>query len=795
MRTALPIFTLLFISWTAFSQEKLPPKEVESFLSKHCYECHDDSVSKGNLNLLDLDFNLNDHANFEKWAYIYERIETGEMPPKSKKDRPQWQERKAALDVLIKPVWAADQKDRNENGRVNVRRLNPSEYEHTVHDLLGIDIPLKNHLPEEAGFHGFETVAASQQLSHHNLARYLEVADRALDEAFGRAIEGSEKKYTNEVNTLNLGRGKRWPGGNYRGPETRGNLSIHWPITLQFYGRMPRTRVPADGWYRITLKGVQAFYPREKKAIWGTLRSGACASNAPMMFPIAAIEATREKRDLVFEAWIQKDHMLELKPNDSTLKRAPNGASGGNVAYNGPRHETKGISGIALNSINVERIYPNAERWEVRKQLIGNIKKEDLEKAKSAEEKIEIFRKTIHGFANRAFRRPTSREQVEPYVKLAAQTMNKEKASPADALRAAYRGILVSPHFLTLVEKPGKLDDHALACRLSYMLWNSMPDRQLRQLADQGKLKDSKVYHDQVSRMFADEKSDRFIANFTDQWLNLKAIDETTPDRRLYPAYDPVVRLSLLEETRAFVKEMMRKNLSVTNLIDSDFAFLNERLARFYSMGNVKLKPGEGLQKVSLGDYPRGGLITQGAILKVTANGTTTSPVVRGVWVNERILGRHIPPPPPGIPAVEPDIRGAVSIRDQLAKHSTSESCMGCHQKIDPAGFALENFDPIGRWRTVYGKGKNAAKVNPTGVTPDGKKFPGIKTWKEIYVDQPDLLARNIGKQMITFATGAPPRFSDRDDLAKIVKHAREKNYGMRSILHAVVSTDAFRVK
>ena len=222
---------------------------------------------------------------------------------------------------------------------------------------------------------------------------------------------------------------------------------------------------------------------------------------------------------------------------------------------------------------------------------------------------------------------------------------------------------------------------------------------------------------------------------------------------------------------------------------------LNERLERFYGMRDLGLKPGAGVQKVSLGDRPRGGLITQGAVLKVTANGTTTSPVVRGVWVSERILGLEIPPPPANVPAVEPDIRGAVSIRDQLAKHRDNESCATCHRNIDPAGFALEQFDPVGLVRSRYGTRGDSARVDGSGVTPSGEEFENIRGWKKIYLKKPALLTEAFAKHLLTYATGAPLRFSDRDTLSQIVDQARDKGFRMRSILHAALGSNIFDTK
>jgi hypothetical protein len=247
----------------------------------------------------------------------------------------------------------------------------------------------------------------------------------------------------------------------------------------------------------------------------------------------------------------------------------------------------------------------------------------------------------------------------------------------------------------------------------------------------------------------------------------------------------------MLQETRAYFTELLRRDLSITHLVDSDFAFLNGRLARHYK-ADLALHSGAGLQKVMLKpEAKRGGLMTQGAILKVTADGTSTSPVVRGVFVNERILGNHIPPPPPGIPAIEPDIRGATSIRNQLEKHRHNESCASCHQTIDPPGFALENYDPVGLWRKGYGKDSKGAKIDPSGVTPEGATFTDLATWQQIYTQQPQRLARGFATHFLTYATGAPPRFSDEAALDEIAK----KTTNLRSIMREVVLSDIFRTK
>jgi hypothetical protein len=758
---------------------ELPPG-ASAFLDQHCTECHDADVKKGGLDLSALKFDLANADAFQGWQKVFERVRDGEMPPK-KKPQPAKADAVKFLASLKPALVKADAADIAANGRVRSRRLTRTEYENTLHDLLGIDMPLQVLLPEDRASYGFETVAAGQQLSQHLLARYLDAADLALADAFQRALKGDEtfqKHYTPEM----LAGSKR---GNYRGPDLRDGRSITWPMTLQFFGRTP-TEMPDDGWYRITVRNVQAINPGSDGAVWGTLRSGECESNAPMLFMIGLVEATSTARDMVYEAWIQKGHRLELKPNDATYKHPPTGAKGGNVSFKGRDLAKEGYAGIAHTGIDVERIYPNSDRAALQKNLFGDA---DVKKADAA-----TVEKLVTRFARRAFRRPVTEEQTAAYREMARKAL-ADGDVPVEALRIAYRAILCSPRFLTFVEEPGALDDFAIASRLSYALWVSMPDYKLMEAAKEGKLHEPEVLAQQVERLLAHPKARRFVTSFTDQWLKLKEIDFTTPDTRQFPSFDSVVQESMLQETRAYFTELIKRDLGITHLVDSDFAFLNGRLARHYQ-AEAQLKPGEGLQKVVLsGQNIRGGLVTQGAILKVTADGTSTSPVVRGVFINERILGNRIPPPPPGVPAIEPDIRGATSIRDQLDKHRNNETCASCHQTIDPPGFALENYDPVGVWRTGYGKNSKGAKVDASGTTPEGGTFKDIHSWQRLYAQNPDQLARGFATHFLTYGTGAPLRFSNEETLEKVISTTAQNGHGMRSLIRAAVLSEIFLTK
>lgn len=418
----------------------------------------------------------------------------------------------------------------------------------------------------------------------------------------------------------------------------------------------------------------------------------------------------------------------------------------------------------------------------------------------------------IRSFLARVYRRPHTEADVRRFVGLVAERRTAG-LSFTEAMVAGYTAILASPRFVFLDEQPGRLDDHALAARLALFLWNSEPDAQLRQLAAQGKLHDRSTLQREVDRLLNDPKSARFVEAFLDYWIDARKAEDTTPSTTLYNDYylDDSLTEAALAETRQFFTALVRENLSARNIVNSNFTFLNERLADHYGIPGVQ---GIAMRRVALpSDSPRGGLVTQALVLKVTANGTTTSPVLRGKWINERILGLDVPPPPP-VAAVEPDIRGAVTLRQQLEKHRADPSCASCHDRIDPAGFALESFDILGGWRDRYraidegkpglkGIGKNGQPfafhhgpvVDSAGTLPDGRAFKDIRDFKQLLLDREPMLARNLAKQLLIYATGAPVRFSDRDALTRISESTRADGYGVRSLVHAIVASELFQTK
>jgi hypothetical protein len=380
------------------------------------------------------------------------------------------------------------------------------------------------------------------------------------------------------------------------------------------------------------------------------------------------------------------------------------------------------------------------------------------------------------------------------------------------AMRSGYKAILTSPSFLyhqNGTSEP-QLANHEIAERLAFFLWSSMPDANLFQ-AD---LSDRKVLHEHTERLLDDAKSRRFLENFLGQWLDQQLIDFTAPDSDLYPEFSELMQWSMQQETQVFFRELLHHDLSVKNVIHSDFAMLNDCLARHYGISGVR---GVEFQKVSLpADSVRGGVMTQASVLKVTANGTTTSPVVRGKWVLERLMGIPPDPPPPGIPAIEPDIRGAITVQQQLEKHRSSTSCASCHVKIDPPGVALESFDVIGGWRTTYramkqNRESDRIKYLPDAPPPilyseglpvnsadhlhDGREFQNISDFKKLLLTDPDQIARTLAEKLIVYATGAPVSFADRIEIERIVANTRSKDHGFRSLIHTVVQSRLFSTR
>lgn len=566
-------------------------------------------------------------------------------------------------------------------------------------------------------------------------------------------------------------------------PLPQEKLTKAWTENVEFYGKTETTQI-----VRASLKGeVIGFY------------------DAPPLKP-----TTHE-----FKIWLNPGERISFHAMTLPSSGAVNWpSSNGIFSYEGP--------GVAYDWFEVEG--PLVDQWppESQRRLFG-------EKAGETDQ-----RTLLVSFAARAFRRPVTDEEITPYAAIVEAQLGRG-ASFEEAMLDGYKGILCAPDFLMIglesgVPQPAKtgaapLGDYALASRLSFFLWNSMPDATLLGLAANRTLGQPAVLQEQVARMLADPRSERFVEHFLDEWLELKKIDFTTPDPMLYPEYDPWLHDSMLAETRASFRRMLTKNLGVREVIASDTLLINQRLAELYGIRGVN---GADLREIKVpADSPRGGFLTQAAVLKVTANGTTTSPVLRGVWISERLLGIPHRSPPPNIPTVEPDATGAVTIRQIIEKHRADPSCASCHDIIDPPGMALENFDVIGGWRDryrlagtpgkirvgdvevdepsveVFGSGAylNRAKlrlgseVDATGQLTDGRKFDDVNGLRALLLADEDALARNLARQLLIYATGAGIRFSDRPGIESIIAKTKPANHGLRSLVQEVVASELFQNK
>ena len=745
-------------------------RSVSPFLEKHCVACHDDDVSKGGLNLSELvEAGIAGDRAIHQWTRLFDRVHDGEMPPK-KEPRPEAGEVAAFLAAVTPALASADAASRE----VVLRRLNRIEYENTIRDLFGIDVDLIDLLPEDQSSGGFDNNGKALAISAELVERYLEAARRTLDEVIRTGARPEKKTFT--VDSLH--EVERYLGKQYALID--GRVTTYMTERTEYSKISTRAqRLPERGRYRFrfTAAAVHADEP-----VTFSVTASNFQSVSAVYRNLGYFEAGKVPTDFEIEATLDKGfaiqffaHGLPLYVKDPTVGEHP-GIGWSEVEVTGPIHET----------------WPPA----AHSALIGGV---DLEKGNLADAETILRR-----FLPRAYRRPVSEAEVSRPLRLVENGLSEGRTFAA-SLRVGLEAVLCSPGFLFLREdsSDGKISGHEIASRLSYFLWSSMPDEGLLSLAEKGTLSDPEVLAAEVGRLLGDPKSERFVRNFTGQWLHLRRIDETTPDAKLYPDFDDFLEVSMVDEAQSFFAKILRDDLAIANFIDSDFIMLNRRLARHYGIEGVS---GHSMEPVALpADSVRGGVMTQAAVLKVTANGTNTSPVMRGLWVLENLLGKHVPPPPPNTAGIEPDIREATTIREQLDLHSNAESCTGCHQYIDPPGFALESFDPVGGYREQYLQFKvnaehadkgwgtviKAKPVDPSGELATGEAFASIVEFKALLLADEARFAQCLTDRLATYALGRELGFSDRDEIAAIVGAAGGGG-GLRTLIRELVLSPLF---
>ncbi len=791
--------------------------DFNRFFSAHCLDCHQGDDSSAGIDIAtlltttaeEIEASMGDRSSkpasaddtvetyasedaVKRWIRIYDQIRIGEMPPDDAQ-QPSQEERASIERSLFEWLQTSESK----RAHVTLRRLNRREYENTVHDLFDISLSVMQKLPADATVNGFDTVGDGLELSTEAMLAYLDASDVVLNAVFGPAVAPKTIEHrTNFLEQTTFQGGlalEQHFGKMFR--KTRDGIAIfqsnYCPTNLLNFARL---RAPA-GSYR------------------GSVRVRAIQSKKPVTMRIYGgdtISSRREKHlvgyyDIEPGDWTTVTFTDRLVEDGGTYAiKCYNTADirKGADTYTGP--------GLEIGDITIEG---PLDPWPPtsRSRLLGDV---DIRSARP-----EDARKIFGRLLPNALRRDVQPSDIDFYVQIVNSAMS-DGADFETALRTGLKVLLCSPEFLFLnspergpaIAQANSLDDFELATRLSYFLWSSTPDEELLSSARSGQLHVPATLQEQVDRMLNDARSDRFVHGFTDQWLQLHEIDFTEPDPELFPEYDELLRLSMVEETRRFFRELLGKNLPVRNFIDSDFTYLNSRLATHYQIDGVK---GLDFQRVQIpkGNF-RGGVMTQASVLKVTANGTNTSAVIRGNWVLERIFGDPSLPPPANVPAIEPDIRGATSPRQQLELHRKQPQCASCHNKFDPLGFALENFDPIGGWREQY-RTKSASGRRPTerrapfthafikyrfglpvdsrGVTEDGAKFRDIREFKKYVLSQESRVRRSIIEKLLTYATGRTMRFSDRTAIETIAERVDSSDAGLRSIIHEIVQSSIFQ--
>ncbi|HEX3133037.1 MAG TPA: DUF1592 domain-containing protein, partial [Planctomycetota bacterium] len=770
-----------------------PDPVIAKRISTSCVECHDADVHKGNLRLDTLKPVEQDPSTLVLWTRIHDRVANGEMPPKKHLTA---EEVATFTTPLAKSVLAADQQRQRTDGRVLFRRLNRVEYEHTLRDLLAIpDLEVKDILPPDGQAFGFDNVAAAQDVSYVQVARYLEAADSALDAAM--VLRPKPETKTDRQVFQENGRFFEDFKRDRAVGRSESRVVGEWMVFL----RQPNTaQTPWTLHNRFDEPGYYHFRIRCKAVHLVSAGTGTTSDDKlqpPKINHVAAVQVKdgrflhffdmpAEAGVVEFTSWLHGREQLVMFCATLDDRNQPGGSSPPEKKpYEGP--------GFAFDWMDMEGpLLPqdgDHPQWppESHHRLFGDLPLVKWTKESGLQEPEPITigtgldrrswraqggpfmveskdptadsERLLRNFMERAYRRPVDVGEVQRMQGLVLAAVAQKKCFQ-DAMRVGYKAVLCSPDFLFFRELPGKLDAYALATRLSYFLWRSMPDDALLAQAKSGALSKSEVLTQQTERMLKDVRAQRLVNDFTNQWLSQDQIYATVPDRPLYPEYfcDHHLVESLVGETRAYFNEMLSANLPAKNVITADFAMVNEQTARLYGIPGVQ---GCAIRKVPLPkDSPRGGFLTQGSILKVTANGLTTSPVKRGAWVLDHLLGTPAPPPPPDAGAIEPDTRGATTVREQLQKHRANPACAGCHAKIDPPGFALEAFDVMGGQRERYrsnGKGdtmkiisgvrqvniKLGPAIDCTGELT-GKAFTDIAGLRALLLADERQIARNL---------------------------------------------------
>lgn len=776
---------LITSSLSTYSRENFNDLVIP-FFQEHCYQCHGEEKQKGDIRLDTLNTDFSDAKNAITWQDISDMLVVGDMPPEDEPRPPsdKLTEVISAIDISLR----AAAEEQTTGGRIAIRRLSHTALDNTVEDLLGINLQLSRNLPADPELEGFENLAITLDA---NPEMVLKLQDNAQVLAKHAIVTGEDVRenrvYT--LGTIGHGNNVQERDGFVTTSSSRDRKHVMWPKGFE---------APQDGTYRIRVTGFAEDFRTtlEEQGIEYSYVSGTYeksmknrdrkSKGEPRLVSIVAIQAS-EARHMdaasVPGRRVGYFYASDQLETDEVVVRLNEGENimvhyaAASVLNQSPIAIVEGEERLVAELLHVSEIAvegPEIESWPpyAHQALLKSTRD-------SAHPELDKF-------LFRAFRRPVPESTLQNFKQLYEVGLDRG-FTKEESMRNVVEGVLTSPRFLFNYDQGDGQDTWALASRLSYFLWNSMPDDELLKLAENGKLSNPRVIRKQVLRMLADDKALRLVEDFTAQWLGLKNIELMRPDPKLYPDYDPLLETLMKEESETFFAHVLEKNLPTTTYLDSDFVIVNERLANHYGMSGVK---GDHFRKVKLDDVsPRGGLLGQASILKLTSNGTRTSPVVRGVWVLEKLLGDPPSPPPADVEPIEPDVRGSKTIPEMLAKHREVETCNDCHQGIDPWGFGLENFNAVGEFRELY---ENGLPIDARGQV-SGTAFNGSEEMKNVLLGRSQQFSRALTEKLFTYALGHPLSFSERiaaDDIADANLTSKD---GFKDLIIDICTSPLFR--
>jgi len=794
---------------------------VKGFVMENCASCHGVRRQKGNLNLQAYDSLEKLTNDADRWELVVQKLRDGVMPPEEEEPRPTPAQVAEVTGYIEREIAKADAARPLDPGRVTTRRLNRTEYNNTIRDLLGVDLRAADEFPHDDSGYGFDNIGDVLSTSPLLLEKQLAAAEKVARTAiFGL---GAIKPSLVKLPMLNA-RVVESP----KIPEAYDQSGLTLPNAAH-----ASYRVPVDGEYVVRLissgRRPQGSMP-VRFALWvDGARVGEREIDTSLGAGFDPGEQELSGRRVEFRLKLTAgDHWIAGSPLNlyeglptrfhgpapSTLPEPPPiafkprpGMTAEQIEFARKRFEARAAEPVVINTARVGGI-----------EIIGPY---GASAAPSAESRARIFvcrpegpqaaacrTQILKTLARRAYRRPVTAGEVAKLDRLAA-SVEADSHSFDEGLTAAVQAILVSPDFLFRIEhgepklftsRPAagaskgpatvRLTQHELATRLSYFLWASMPDAALSAAADRGTLRTPAVLAAQVKRMLADPRAATLGEHFAGQWLQVRALESASPDREKFPDFDHYLRLSMRKETELFVDAIVREDRSILDFLDGHFTFLNERLARHYGIPGVT---GTEFRRVQLpADSVRGGVITQASVLTVSSYATRTSPVLRGRWLLENILASPMPDPPPDVPNLdEKGVGTATSVRQQLEQHRADAICASCHKRMDPLGFGLENFDAIGSWRTADGK----VPIDASGTLPDGKTFTGPIELRAVLLAQKDAFTRAITGKLMTYALGRGLERGDKRDIKQMAAHVATKGYRFSSVVMEIVKSPAFQLK